>query len=92
MVPTGWQDVASIAQGEPDWRSPQRAVSLYYGITGRNVVMPWVIHYRLENFEHLRNVDKSFRHCLHIMKCLGGILQMVESTTCGRQISGIDGR
>ena len=54
--------------------------------------MPWVIHYRLENFEHLRNVDKSFRHCLHIMKCLGGILQMVESTTCGRQISGIDGR
>ena len=69
MVPTGWQDVASIAQGEPDWRSPQRAVSLYYGITGRNVVMPWVIHYRLENFEHLRNVKASFSDCLHIMKC-----------------------
>ena len=32
--------------------------------------MPWVIHYRLENFEHLRNVESSFSDCLHIMKCL----------------------
>ena len=70
VVQAGCQDgAASIAQRRAWLEVSTACYIIILWLTGRNVVMPWVIHYRLENFEHLRNVESSFSDCLHIMKC-----------------------